>query len=42
MANTESQKTTESKQNINLDNGKKKICIKDKLRNLLEEECYCI
>ena len=24
MANTESQKTTESKQNINLDNGKKK------------------
>ena len=46
MANTESQKTTESKRNINLDNGNKKktkkICIKDKLRNLLEEECYCI
>ncbi len=28
MANTESQKTTESKQNINLDNGKKKSLYK--------------
>lgn len=34
-------KTTESKQNINLYNGKN-VCIKDRLRYLLEEECYCI
>lgn len=37
MAITECQKNI-TKQNIYHE----RVCIKDKLRNLLEEECYCI